>query len=246
MANELVTLDLNQLPSTQVGNDSDYTNLAQAGTFLSRLQLYTKGKAVNNRKIGPGEWGIPEGSDEITRLGDSIDVLVMARRPKAIDISDTEAIEVSYDPNSDLFKAIAGRSEEPNSGCMYGPSFLVFERTTGRFLEYFCGTKSARAEAGKIYPFCPLTPAQIEQKKAQGVDVTNMKPHGPLAMTLKTRLVETKMYSWHVAVILPCSTPFTNTPSPKEIIDQIARFVNVKDEATAVVAEETVGKRRAR
>lgn len=245
MANELVTLDLTQLPSTQVGSDADYTTLAQVGNFLSRLQLYTKGKAVNNRKVGPGEWGIPEGGDELTRLGDSVDVLVLARRPKAINLSDTEAIETSYDPNSDLFKGIAQAAETPNSGCMYGPSFLVFERSTGRFLEYFCGTKSARAEAGKIYPFCPLTPSQIEAKKAAGADVTGMTPHGPMAMTMKTRLVEKGTYSWHVAVILPCSTPFTNVPPSQTLIEQITRFVSVKDEAPVVVTEE-VGKRRAR
>ena len=32
---------------------------------------------------------------------------------------------------------------------MYGLSFLVYERSTGRFLEFFCGSKSTRSERAK-------------------------------------------------------------------------------------------------
>ena len=38
---------------------------------------------------------------------------------------------------------------------MYGPSFLVYERSQGRFLEFFCGNKSARNEAKNVYPYLP-------------------------------------------------------------------------------------------
>ena len=47
---------------------------------------------------------------------------------------------------------------------MYGTSFLVFERTTGRFL----GT--TRPTAGDIAVFLPLTQADID-RKAAGADV---------------------------------------------------------------------------
>jgi hypothetical protein len=39
----------------------------------------------------------------------------------------------NYDATSDQFKDIAARSQESDSKCMYGTSFLVFERTTGRW-----------------------------------------------------------------------------------------------------------------
>lgn len=246
MSNELVSLDLTKLPSTQLGSDADYNDLARSSGFLPRLILYTKGKAVNSRKVSPGEWGVPEKGEEITRLGDSIDVLVLARRPKALDLNDTDNIITSYDPNSDLFQDIQQRSAKQNSKCMYGPSFLVFERSTGQFLEYFCGTKSSRGEAGKLYPFCPVTPADIEAKKAAGSDVAGMVPHGPRAATLKTRMVEKGDFSWHVPVVLPCSTPFTNLPSAKEVINQIQAFINVKDSNPEVVTKEEASTRRAR
>lgn len=245
-SNALIPLDLNQLPSTQVGTDDMFADLAKSQQFLGRLQLYTKGAAVNKRLVAPGEYGIPESGDEITRLGDSVDVIVLARRPKALDMGDKDAIISNYDPETDQFKDIANRSGKPNSGCMYGPSFLVFERTTGRFLEFFCGTKSSRSEAGKIYPFLPLSKTDIERKAAAGVDVSKMEEHGPLAMTMKSRLAEAKDFSWHVPVILPCSTPFNKLPKPEVVIAEITKFLKVKAEGGEKVDESTVKQRRAR
>ncbi len=218
--NELVTLDLSQLPSTQVGNDSVYDDLAKSAEFLARLQLFTKGKAIDKRLIRGGEYGIPESAEDITVLGDSIDLLVLARRPKAIDMSDKEAIIVSHDNESSEFKRIAATSAEKESNCMYGPSFLVIERSTMRFLEFFCGTKSTRGEAKKIYPFLPLTAADI---KARGL--TDQEEHGPLPLTLKSKLVEKGSYSWHVPVVTKCSLSFTNLPSMAKIVEQITKFV---------------------
>lgn len=246
MSNELINLDLNQLPSTQVGSDEAFADLAKSANFLGRLQLYTKGTAVNKRLIGPGEYGIPESGEEITVLGDSVDLLLLARRPKAIDLNDTEAIITSYDPNDDVFKDIATRSSGQNSKCMYGPSFLVIERTTGRFLEFFCGTKSTRAEAGKLYPFCPLTQTDIDNKAKAGVDVSKMTPHGPLAATLNSRLVEKGDWSWHVPVVLPCSTPFGRLPKAEVVIEEIRKFVTVKSDGPEKVSKEEVKGRRAR
>ena len=83
-------------------------------------------------------------------------------------------------------------------------SFLVFERGTGRFLEFFCGSKSTRSEAKKLYPFLPLTTADIARQQAAGNDVDGLEPHGPLPLTLKSRLVEKGTYSWHVPVVVKC------------------------------------------
>lgn len=239
--NELVALDLTQLPSTQVGTDDVYDDLAKGTEFLARLQLYTKGKAIDKSLIRPGHYGIPESGDDITDLGDSIDLLVLARRPKAIDMSDKEAIIVSHDNESAEFKRIAAKSMEKESNCMYGPSFLVFERSTARFLEFFCGSKSTRSEAKKIYPFLPLTDADI---KARGLEA---EPHGPLAMTLKSKLVEKGSYSWHVPVVAKCSLPFDNLPGEKAIAE-IVKFVTPQADGVEKVQEpaETGKKRRVR
>ena len=62
------------------------------------MQLYTKGKAINKGQVRPGCYGIPEG-EEVIDLGDTIDILPLARRPKAIDMTDKDAVIVSYDPS---------------------------------------------------------------------------------------------------------------------------------------------------
>jgi hypothetical protein len=228
--NELSLLEtLNQLPSTQVGSDDE---LAKGADFLGRLQLFTKGKAIDKGHIRPGHYGIPEAADEITDLGDNIDVLVLARRPKALDMTDKDAIIVSYNNESPEFKRIAAQSMEKESNCMYGPSFLVFERSSGRFLEFFCGSKSTRSEAKKIYPFLPLTEADIKARK-----LADVPPHGPLPMTLKSKLVEQKTYSWHVPVVVKCSTPFRNLPTRERIVAEITKFVTPKEDGVERVEE---------
>ena len=114
-------------------------------------------------------------------LGDTIDIVPLARRPKALDMTDNEAIIVNYDPDSDEFKRIAAKSLEKESHCMYGPSFLVFERSRGLFLEFFCGNKSSRSEAKKVYPYLPLTQADIDAKAANGDDVSEFAAARPAA-----------------------------------------------------------------
>ena len=242
MSNELMKVNLDQLPTTQIGNDDTFDELSKGDqSFLARLQLYSKGAPISKGLIGPGHWGIPESDDEITDLGISVDILPLARRPKAIDLSDTEAIVTNYDVESDTFKTIMERSLEPNSGCMYGPSFLVWERSSGRFLEFFCGTKSARSEAKKLYPALPLTDADI---KARGL--TGVGPHGPVPLTMRIKFIEKKSFSWHVPVVSKCTTPFDDLPPSDVIIREIEKFVNPSTESVETVDENTTAKRRAR
>ena len=244
--NELVPVNFEQLPSTQVGRDDQFDELAKSSEFLGRLQLYTKGKAINKGRVGPGHYGIPEGED-VTDLGDMIDLYVLARRPKAIDMTDTDAILVSYDPDCEEFNRIKEQSMEKESHCMFGPSFLVYERTQKRFLEFFCGSKSTRSEAKKVYPFLPLSTADIARQKAAGNDVSDLTSHGPLEMTLKSRLVEKGSYSWHVPVVVKGSRPFV-LPSWDQTVAEINKFINCKGDGVELAKEPagTGKKQRAR
>lgn len=239
----LVPANFNQLPSTQVGTDDQFMELAKASEFLGRLQLYTKGKAINKGQVKPGNYGIPDG-EEVTDLGDEIDLYVLARRPKAIDMTDTDAILVNYDPSSEEFQRIQDQAGEKESHCMYGPSFLVYERTSKRFLEFFCGSKSTRNEARKIYPFAPLTDADIARQKAAGNDVSDLEAHGPIAMTLKSKLVEKGSYSWHVPVVMKSARDFP-MPVWERVYAEIVKFIACKGDGVEL-AKAPEGKRRAR
>lgn len=242
--NALAIVDLNQLPSVQIGSDEDFDAIAKSSDFLGRLQLYTKGKAVNRALVRPGHYGIPESEEEVIDLGDSVDLLPLARRPKAIDMSDTKAVIAVYDVKSAEFQRIQVQAGEKESHCMYGPSFLVFERSTGRFLEFFCGSKSARAEAKKVFPFLPLTQPAIDAMAERGEDVTGLQPHGPLPLTLKSKLVEKGSYSWHVPVVQKCSAAFTKLPKPEVIIHEIQRFLTAVGSQATVVEESKPARAR--
>lgn len=236
----LVPVDFTKLPSTQIGTDDTFAELAKGGDFLARLQLCSKDKYVLGGKISPGSWGIPESAEEIVDLGKSVDVVPFARRPKAVDLNDKDAIITVYDMKSDEFKRIAAKSLQQNSKCMYGPSFLIFERSSGRFLEWFCGSKSTRNVAGKMYPYLALTAEDIEKRNLSGVE-----PHDALPFTMNTKLVEKRDFKWHVPVVVPCSVPFNDIPLAK-IIREMERFLNPPAQAVEKVDESEANSARAR
>jgi len=240
--NALIPINLDQLPSTQIGTDQDFALIAKSSDFLPRLQLYTKGKAVNRKLVGPGNYGIPVSEDEVNDLGETIDILPLARRPKAIDLSDTENIISVYDVNDPEFKRIQDQAAEKDSHCMFGPSFLVYERSTGQFLEFFCGTKSARTEANKIFPCLPLSAEKIDANP----NLMGQMPHGPIPVTLKSKLVERGSWSWHVPVAIKCSSPFTKLPQAEVIYKEINKFLAVKMEGAEVAKEVDNRKERVR
>lgn len=240
----LIPLNLEQLPSTQIGGDDLYNELAKGGDYIGRMQLYTKGKLVNKGLIPPGHYGIPESDEEIIDLGTSVDIIPLARRPKAIDMTDMEALVISYDMESEEFKRIAAKSTESDSHCQYGPSFLVYERSTGRFLEFFCGNKSSRIEAKKLFPFLPLTQTDINAKAAAGNPIGDLKPHGPVPVTLKVKVAENRKGTWHVPVVVMCSTPFTRLPSDDVIVREINKFLTIKDNGVEKVQDSKPARAR--
>jgi hypothetical protein len=230
--NEMIPLDLSQLPSTQIGGDAAFEELSRGGDYLKYVKLYTKGREIDRGSILPGRWGIPEaGGEEIVDLGAAINVLPLARRPKALDTSDRSAIVVSYDEQSPTFKAIQEKSSTPGSGCQHGVSFLVYENSTRQFLEVFFGNKSSRPEAKKLFPYLPLKQEDIERRNLQGVE-----PHGPLPVTLKIRLAENKKGSWHVPMAVQALVPI-QLPPIEVVVREINKFLTIKSGGVEKVAE---------
>ena len=240
----MVPVNLEQLPSTQIGTDDQFAELAKGGDYIGRMQLFTKSKANMKGLIPSGHYGIPESDEEIIDLGPSVDLLPLARRPKAIDMTDMEALVISYDMESEEFKRIAAKSAESDSHCQYGPSFLVYERSTKRFLEFFCGNKSSRIEAKKLFPFLPLSQADINAKAENGNGVGDLKPHGPIPVTLKTKVAENRKGTWHVPVVVMCASPFTSLPSDDVIRREIVKFLTIKDNGVEKVQDSRPARAR--
>lgn len=223
MTNAVTTLaSLTQLPSSNIAP----TEVAKYSTaqFLRRVQLVTKGKLVDQQIVAPGNYAIPD-DDTAEDLGDHIDVLVLAVRHKAMDTNVSPPV-VSYDAGSELFKEIVTKAGTKDSGCMFGPSFLVFERKTAQFLELFLGNESGRQEAKKLVTFLPVSE---EVAKATGLTA-----QGPQVCTLRSRFIKKPRYSWHVPVANKCSTPIENLPPLEEIVAEINKFLNPKTQEAEV------------
>jgi hypothetical protein len=238
---DLVPADLLENLPAQMGDDADFKELSQSSDFLRRLQLVSKGKYVDSLKVKPGCYAVILDGENAQDLGKTIDILVLARRPKALDMSDLQQVVVSYDNKSDLFVDIAERSGVKDSGCQYGVSFLVIERGTGSLYEFFCGSISLRKEIPTLSAYMSLSAAQIEARGLKEVE-----PHGPLPLTLGSKNVRKKNYSWFVPVPQSCSTPFTagQVPNADALRKEMERFVNPpKDETTVVPTDD---KRRPR
>ncbi len=225
-----------QLPATRTGGANLFKRVAKASSYLKRLQLFSKGRAVNKRLVAPGEFGVPLSDDEVRVLGDKCDMIVFAARAKAIDMSDRKNIIVHYDADSEVFKDIEARSFTKDSGCMFGIVFLAFSREYGDFVEYFCGTKSARAEAAKLQPFLPVSEADVELAKAEGVE---LRVQPPKPVTFGSRLKEAENFSWHIATYTPCSQPFTNLPPQEEIVMAITKFLSEPSTNLEAAEEES-------
>lgn len=225
--NDLIPADVYGEVSTQVASDDDFASM-ESGGFLRRIDLKSKGKLIDIGKVKPGHYCVVKSSDDADDLGDSIDILPLARRPKAIDMNDIEQIVVTYDRGSDLFADIEKRSSQRDSHCQFGASFLVVERSTGQLYELFLGSASNRREVGTISDFLPLTEADIKRRKLK-----DTKPHGPLTLTLKSKRIENKAkgWSWFVIVPKPCSNNFTKDqiPSTDVLKDEIGKFLNPDD-----------------
>ena len=226
MSDALIPADVFGAISTQSANDADFADLGSGGSFLRRIDLKSKGALIDTGKVKPGHYAIIKSSEDADDLGDSIDILPLARRPKAIDMNDSEQIVVTYDRQSDLFKDIEKRAAQSNSRCQFGASFLVIERSTGQLFELFLGSASNRREVGTLSDYLPLSAEDIKRR-----GLTDVEPHGPLPLTLKSKRVENKKnnWSWFVMVPKPCSNSFSKVPAPEVLKSEIEKFLNPDD-----------------
>jgi hypothetical protein len=217
MTQELVPFEPKEtlLPGTVNPYAEMYDAVASQGGFLPRLQLFiSQSEMVKSEKIQMNHYGLVTGKDQIDDLGREVDVLLIAWRPRALDASDKSNIRASSDMEGDLFKEIQTKSLEVNSGCMYGPEFLVWIPIREKFATVLFGSKSARNEARNVQQY-------IE------------KP-----CTFKSRLIKTPAYSWQAMLVTACSTPF-DIPTTDKMVEVVNDFLTPKEIVGAEKVEET-------
>jgi hypothetical protein len=213
---DLVAYDATEemLPSVPNPYDENYSAVVSGSAFLPRLQLFiANSEMVKNDKIPMNHYGLVSGKDNVDDMGKEVDVLILSWRPRALDASDKSNIRASSDVPSDLFKEIMEKSKETNSGCMYGPEYLIWVPLREKFATVLFGSVSARNEARNVHPLIG-------------------KP-----CTFKSRLIKTPKYSWQSMIVIPCSTPFM-IPEKDVIQEIVEEFLAPKEILGAEKAEE--------
>lgn len=208
MSNEIVSVDQNALTSilaqtgvSKYGSDDDFNKLSTTGGFLPRLMLMgTNSTLVQEDKIKAGAYGLVRAKDQCDDLGKEVPCLPLSWRSKAMEITDGEVISV-FDRKDPEFDRIVQKSEEADSGCMYGPEFLLWIPAAKCFATFYCSSKTSRREAPQL-------------RNLIG------KP-----TLLKSHLIKGKKYNWFGPVVTTCSQPF-GLPSQEEIIEEVTKFNN--------------------
>jgi len=191
---------------------------SEVPSYFPRIQLYSKGAAIDQGLIRPGHYGIPDGSS-VTDIGPSIDIIPLAVLDKALDVSNRDKIVTVFGRDNPEYSRIKSESEIADSGCMYGPVFLVLERTTGKFYELFANSKSARRELDeKLKNYLPVNDTAAAQL---GIEPRNAAP-----ANLSVKFVKKARYSWHAPVACPSNASFTKIPDLKMVIESIQQFLD--------------------
>lgn len=217
--------------STQTGADLKALDaMTSSSAFLQRMQLYSKGKSgASGTIIDGGHFGIPRSSDDIVDLGTSVDMLVIARKAKAIDMSDTDNIIVSNSPADAEFKRIVDLADNTrDSGCAYGPTYLVYERSTSSFYELFMGNKSGRYASGKINEFLPSL-----------VDGTPTFP----TMTLNSEYITKGKWTWFAPKPTAGLTAI-DLPNAEALKSEIEKFMKAEGEEGVETVEAPASSRK--
>ena len=231
-SNALVTQNY-KVPSTQIGSPGIFDELAKPSKkYIKSIKLYTKGKAIDMGLIPPGRWGIYESKDQITDLGTKIEVLIVARRPCAVDWTVKPAVRVydDVDPNFIRIRELAANSSKHECGV----GLLVFERSTGDYYDWYCQSASTLRAAKEAFGYMEVTEEMAKELQAQGKDV---QPHGMLPCTLTAKFMDGGNFTYHAPLVSKCSAPFTNLPDEKTHLDTIARYLNPKSQTGEAVNE---------
>jgi hypothetical protein len=200
MSEDKALIPVDATNQLQKWTDEDFQKVVTSGSYLPRLQLMT----ANSEPCKTGEFPINHYAlvrDKVYQdLGLTVDILLIAWRPKSLDMGG-EIVIAEYNPESDPFKAIVEKAEIKDSGCMYGPEYLVWIPSTKSFALFFMGSKSARRES------------------------PNLNSRLLKASTLKSKKIETTSYTWYCPQVTPCRTPF-EIPDQEDVKEQVQKFNN--------------------
>lgn len=181
--NQLALLQQN-LPTSQFADDKTFASMSSSGKYLPRIQVCGgASKIVKAKKIQLGVFGLIKSATNIIDLGERFDCLPLAWRPLAAMLGGDQVVSY-YDPKTDDFKRVQAQAGIKDSGCVFGPEFLLYIPKLEEFATFHMNNKSAQREAPNL----------------KGVI-------GKFAC-LNCKFIETTQYSWHGPEVLSCNTEY--------------------------------------
>lgn len=209
MSNDLV------LPKQNVN-----TALLLVATYLPYLKFfYGMSDLCKQKKFPSDTFGLVRpGKDTPEQLGEQVDLLFLAVRSHALDMSGKTVVH-SYNIDSESYKSIRQRADTGGYGsnCMYGPEFLVYLVGQDTLAHFHLGNKSLRFLGSKIMDLLP-----DGQKPVSGA-------------TLKTKWIDKAAVPFMgVEVDANNAIVISDTEKLKAtILDALPKFLNPVEEGTA-------------
>lgn len=207
---DLTLLSQDLIQPSKYGTQAAHANLA-GSSFLPRIQLMGANAGLCKKgKVPMGTYAVLKGKDTVVHLlGEEVDLLVLSWRPKAIRFA-SPGLKIYYNPSHPEFRKIEVDSQTSDSGCLYGPEYLVYVPSVGEVAAFHFNNPTMRAAA------------------------SGMVPNIGKAVTCKVELIEKGKHSWHGPIILNCSTPLPQPDDPAAFVElvrsQIDKFNNPKEE----------------
>lgn len=212
-----------ELKALQKHDETQIQSISGIADWLPRLQLCTsKTKLASAGKVQNNDYALIKSETEFTNLGKEVDVIVLGVRPKALDTSGNQVI-ACYDIHSETFKKIRQTADTvQNSGCMYGPEYLVYIPKVKKFGLVHFNSKSNRREE------------------------PNMRVLLNSAATLKSKWIPSDKYGgWQAIQVFPCSVPLESPPF-EEIKTEMEKFNNPPAMTVELAPEEAATEARER
>jgi hypothetical protein len=189
-----------QLTPNALTTDVEFDKALASSSFLPRVQLFgSNSNAVKEDKIGKGRYGLVRSKDSIEDLGPTMNCIPLDFRWKAMQITEAAIVSV-YDFKSEAFEKLKTTADTvKDSGCMWGPEFLIWLPEQATFATLYLSSISSRREAKPIRSMIGF------------------------GCTLTAELIKKAKYVWHAPKSSKCLTALV-APNAAEMNEEIAKF----------------------
>jgi len=204
------------IPVTQSENALKVMN---SQDYFPRLKLCQgSAKEVNTGKVEKGGYyALIHSKDKIDDAGKDIEIIIASSRAKALRTGDK--ILQYFDPSCAEFKEVEAEASVKDSGCMYGPEFLIWLPGQQMFATLFlCNPTGRRASS------------QFQAALGMGAILSSV-------------LIDNGDFQWFGSTCELSTTPISDVPDGDILASAVEKFNNEKPSAVTK-AEPTEGRAR--